>query len=86
MHCPMHCPLRRECEGESAGRREHGGARPAGRRWLFQSVALFTAGAPPTQHGPQPDTMALITSDCGAMCSPNIEWPLSPRVVRPADH
>ena len=25
--------------------------------------------------------MALITSDCGAMRSPSIKWPVSPRVV-----
>ena len=29
--------------------------------------------------------MALITSDCGAMCSPNIKWPESPRIVRPSE-
>ena len=31
------------------------------------------------QHGLYSDTMALITSDCGAMCSPSIKWPYSPR-------
>ena len=27
------------------------------------------------QHGVQPDTMALITSDCDAMRSPSLKWP-----------
>ena len=27
------------------------------------------------------DKMALITSGCGALCSPSIKWPFSPRVV-----
>ena len=27
--------------------------------------------------------MALITSDCDAMCSPSVKWPSSPRIARP---
>ena len=33
------------------------------------------AGAGPPQHGLQPDTMALITSDCGRMRYRSIKWP-----------
>ena len=29
----------------------------------------------PAQHGPSSKKMALITSDCGIMCSLRIKWP-----------
>ena len=40
-------------------------------KWFY----LDATGAGTPQHGLSSDTMALITSDCGTTCSPNIKWP-----------
>ena len=39
-----------------------------------ETIAL-TSRCATLQHGLSSDKMALITSDCGTMCSPSIKWP-----------
>ena len=61
-------------------------ARAARRRWRPApsrriSSARTLRGCVTPQHGLSSNKMALIPSDCGAMRSPSIEWPCSPRIV-----
>ena len=43
-------------------------------RMSFVATEINTGAGPP-QHGLSSNKMALITSDCGVMCSPSIKWP-----------
>ena len=53
---------------------------------LYDLVNWDHWGAGTSQHGLSPKTMALITSDCGAIRSLGTKWPQSPRVVCSSGH
>ena len=64
----------RKQKQRSAGRSGEAVAKAAASR-LYELVAVVLHHGGGPQHGLQPATMALITSDCDAMRSPSIKWP-----------
>ena len=51
---------------------------------VLQFFALPIGAGPPRKHGLSSENMARITPIRGAICSPNVKWPVSPRVVCPS--